>query len=397
MTFFFNVWGVMLELAPWLLLGAAVSGVLHYIVPPGFVQRQLSGPGGVVKAVILGVPLPLCSCGVIPAGIGLKRDGASNGAAVGFLVATPQTGIDSVLVSAGLLGWPFALWKVGAAAVTGLVAGWLSDAVSPPPAPVVDSAESARKKTLADAVEHGVDVVRSVWRWLVFGVLVSALLSTFLPPDAFAALTTQGIVLAFAAALVVSVPLYVCATASVPIAAALVASGMPTGAALVFLMAGPATNVATLGAVYRTFGKAITGVYLSTIVIGSVGFGLLYGQIFGELSGSLSAAHEHTAWWGVASAVLLSCMLIGYAVEDIRGALARRAGAESRSASITLAVTGMTCNGCANGLQRKLLAADGVESAMVSFDRANARVTGSLTADQLRAIIHGAGFDASTL
>jgi uncharacterized membrane protein YraQ (UPF0718 family)/copper chaperone CopZ len=382
MTLLLNVWDVLLELSPWLLLGAVVSGFLHYIVPPGFVQRQLSGPGGVVKAVILGVPLPL-------------RDGASNGAAVGFLVATPQTGVDSVLVSAGLLGWPFALWKVGAAAVTGLVAGWLSDAVSPAPAPVVDSVSTAQKKTVVDAVEHGVDVVRSVWRWLVFGVLVSALLSTVLPADAFASLTTQGIVLAFAAALLVSVPLYVCATASVPIAAALVASGMPTGAALVFLMAGPATNVATLGAVYRTFGKAITGVYLGTIVIGSIGFGLLYSQLFGELSGSVSDAHVHTSWWAIISAIGLSAMLVWYAIEDVRGTLARRAAASSASDAITLDVTGMTCNGCANRLQRMLLAADGVESASVSFADANTEVIGSLNAEQLRAIVHGAGFDAS--
>ena len=102
------LWAVLTELAPWLLLGAVVAGLLHGLLPPGFVQRQLQGRAGVAKAVLLGVPLPLCSCGVIPTGIGLKEDGASDGAAIGFLTATPQTGVDSVLVSAGLLGWPFA-------------------------------------------------------------------------------------------------------------------------------------------------------------------------------------------------------------------------------------------------------------------------------------------------
>ncbi|MCB9682994.1 MAG: permease [Alphaproteobacteria bacterium] len=114
------VWQILLELAPWLLLGAVVSGLLHALLPEGFVHRQLTGVWGVPKAVALGVPLPLCSCGVIPAGVGLKRDGASDGAAVAFLIATPQTGVDSILVSASFLGWPFALFKVGAAAVTAL-------------------------------------------------------------------------------------------------------------------------------------------------------------------------------------------------------------------------------------------------------------------------------------
>ena len=102
------VWAVLLELAPWLLLGAGVAGLLHVALPEGFIHRAFRGRLGVLKAVTLGVPLPLCSCGVIPAGLGLKKDGASDGASIGFLVATPQTGVDSVLVSASFLGWPFA-------------------------------------------------------------------------------------------------------------------------------------------------------------------------------------------------------------------------------------------------------------------------------------------------
>ena len=114
------MWEVLLSLAPWMLLGMAIAGILHVALPRGFVRRHLGGRGGVAKAVALGVPLPLCSCGVIPAGLGLKRDGASDGAAVGFLISTPQTGVDSILVSASFLGWPFALFKVLAATITGL-------------------------------------------------------------------------------------------------------------------------------------------------------------------------------------------------------------------------------------------------------------------------------------
>ena len=393
MIFFANLWDVLLELSPWLLLGALVSAGLHYVVPVGFVHRQLNGRWGVVKAVLLGVPLPLCSCGVIPAGIGLKRDGASDGSAVGFLVATPQTGVDSILVSASFLGWPFALWKVLAALVTGVVSGWLTDAVSESSEAVVPPPVSGGRRTVAEAAEHGVDVVRGVWRWLVFGIVVSALITTVLPPDAFASISAQGAVLAFALVLAISVPLYVCATASVPIAAALVASGMPTGAALVFLMAGPATNVATLGAVYRTFGGKTVGVYLGTIVGGSVAFGVAYEQLFGALVATSSAAHVHTTWWAIAATVVLLALLAWYAVEDIRSALATRAAAQSTQKPISVDVSGMTCNGCANRLQRVLLATEGVDSAVVSFEDGTAVVTGLLDSSGIVDVVRGAGFE----
>ncbi len=125
--FFEAAWKVLLELAPWLLLGALVAGVLHVLLPKDFLERQFSGRWGVFKAVALGVPLPLCSCGVIPVGVSLKKGGGSDGATVAFLISTPQTGVDSIFVSASMLGWPFALFKVFSAAVTGVIGGLLAD------------------------------------------------------------------------------------------------------------------------------------------------------------------------------------------------------------------------------------------------------------------------------
>ena len=125
MPMLLSCWNTLCQLAPWLLLGMLLSGALHVFLPDGFVQRKFQGLGGILKAVVLGVPLPLCSCGVIPAGIGLKNQGASDGAAVGFLISTPQTGVDSVLVSASFFGWPFALFKVAAALITGFVIAFL--------------------------------------------------------------------------------------------------------------------------------------------------------------------------------------------------------------------------------------------------------------------------------
>ena len=126
MSFITAVWLTLCELAPWLLIGMGLSGLLHVALPAKFVRQRLRGFSGVLKAVAIGVPLPLCSCGVIPAGIGLKKDGASSGAAVGFLISTPQTGVDSILVSASFFGWPFAVFKLVTAAVMGIVGGvWI--------------------------------------------------------------------------------------------------------------------------------------------------------------------------------------------------------------------------------------------------------------------------------
>ncbi|MBN1846749.1 MAG: permease, partial [Sedimentisphaerales bacterium] len=126
-TLLAETWQIVRELSPWLLFGMLLAGILHVLLPAGFIRRHLGGSrlASVLKAVAAGVPLPLCSCGVIPTAIGLRKDGASKGAVTGFLISTPQTGVDSILVSATFLGWPFALFKVVSALVSGCVGGWL--------------------------------------------------------------------------------------------------------------------------------------------------------------------------------------------------------------------------------------------------------------------------------
>lgn len=386
-----NLWDVLLELAPWLLLGAAVAGVLHVLVPEGLIHRQLRGPSGVVKAVLFGIPLPLCSCGVIPAGIGLKREGASNGSAIAFLTATPQTGVDSILVSASFLGWPFALTKVGAALVTGLAAGWITEAVDPGDSTVEQVKTGHEDRSLRGGLHHAVDLVRMIWRWLVFGVVVSAALTTWLPTDFFSGLTGMGSALTFAAVLGLSLPLYVCATASVPIAAALVAGGMPTGAALAFLMAGPATNVATLGAVRKGFGWRALAIYLTTIVAGSIAFGLGYEAVFGALVSGASGGHVHTAWYSQGAALVLVGMLTWFAWEEVV-AMTRNWNAKGSEQTV-MKVEGMTCNGCASRLQRVLQNVEGVEAAEVSFDLGRVVVTGPVPLARIEQAVRGAGFD----
>jgi len=391
-----STWAITLELAPWLLLGAVIAGVLHVALPPGFVRRAFVGRRGVLTAVALGVPLPLCSCGVIPAGLGLKKDGASDGAAVGFLISTPQTGVDSVLVSASFLGWPFALFKLAAAGITGLVGGWLTDAVTDAdpvdPAPAT-AASPAPPRTLGAAWTHSVEVLRSIWKWLLFGVLLSAFITTVMPPSWLASIGGDNHLIALGMALLISVPLYVCATASVPIAAALVAGGLPAGAALVFLMAGPATNLATLGSVYRTLGRKALTVYLGTIVIGSVALAYAFDALFPL---SITAPHHHVheaSLLAQATGALLIGMMVWFASEDMRAWLSRRSASAPTSASLTVAVEGMTCQGCVRKLTRVLGEDERVQSATVELEPGSATVEGNLDAEALATLVRSAGYE----
>lgn len=326
------IWQITTELAPWLLIGTAVAGAMHAFLPDGLMSRLLGGKGAVWKSVLVGVPLPLCSCAVIPVGLGLKRQGASSGASVAFLIATPQTGVDSVLVTAGMLGWPLALFKVVTALLTGLVGGWVTDSVTPKrfALPVIDRPTDASEPKgffacLHRGWLHADDLIRSIWRWLVLGVVLSAAIGVYAPPELMTGVAAYGVLAAMGVALALSLPLYVCATASVPIAASLVAAGLPLGAVIVFLMAGPATNAATVGAVFRGLGWRPLVAYLGTIILGSLLGGWLFDAWLGSAAlpaGAIASGHDHshaTSLWASAAAIGLIAWLGWCALRDVVG------------------------------------------------------------------------------
>lgn len=387
-----NIWHVLQELGPWLLFGALVAGLLHVFMPPNFVRKHL-GKGtfrNVIKASLLGVPMPLCSCGVIPAAIGLKKDGASNGAATGFLISTPQTGVDSITVSAVFLGIPFACFKVVSAFITGIVGGALVNITDPAPqtAAAAEQPPAKERKRCSNCrecahnlVEFAVnDLLYGVWKWILIGVLISAAISTFVPAGKLAETAWATGLTGMLLMLLISLPLYVCATASVPIAASLVVAGMPTGAALVFLMAGPATNIATLGAVSSEFGKRITVIYVAVIATLSVAFGWLFDFFLGGTFRPEEAVHEHLGWLGPAGAVALVALFAYFLIRDIRfwrweRAQERAVGEEK----LSLVLGGMTCEGCVRNVRLAIAAQHGVDRVDVDLE------TG-------RVVVHGRGY-----
>jgi hypothetical protein len=330
-----SMWHILLELAPWLFIGVFIAAAMHALLPADFMRRHLSGRWSVVKAALIGVPLPLCSCSVIPVGLSLKRQGANSGASVAFLISTPQTGVDSIMVSGAMLGLPFALFKMTSAFIIGLTGGVLTNAFGDESAETAAAASccqtaTARGSRSREFVQHGLMLLRSIWRWLAIGIVVSAVITYLLPPDSLAALGAGGGFWAMLLAMAIGMPLYVCAIASVPIAAALVHAGFPIGAALVFLIAGPACNVATMGAVYRGLGRRTFAIYMATIAVGSLLFGWAFESLIDLRSLHTHAGHAHEGYevfspWAVGSAIALLALMAWFAVEELLAAGRRRA------------------------------------------------------------------------
>ncbi|OGQ84607.1 MAG: hypothetical protein A2289_14930 [Deltaproteobacteria bacterium RIFOXYA12_FULL_58_15] len=399
-----ELWKITLDLAAPLLLGLLIAGLLHVWLPRAWIERQLSRRtfGSVVRAVLVGVPMPLCSCGVVPTAIALRRQGASNGATTAFLISTPQTGVDSILVSASFLGWPFAIFKVIAAAVTGLMGGALANATDTQVA--VDGGalaigDAPRSRSLVEAVRYAIfELLAMIDRWLIVGVVVAAVLSVALPADFFADQEWTRGLLGMLLVLAVALPLYVCTTSSVPIAASLIAAGMPLGSALVFLMAGPATNLATMGAVYRGLGGKILAIYLGTVSVMSMVLGIGFEFVLADVA---PPAHVHVHgghWWSTVSAVLLIGLVAALSVRRIVLRIRGGAPLQGEDMDVKLEVKGMTCQHCVANVKKALEAVDGVEEAIP--DLAGSRVLvrgGGLNVEALVRVVEKAGYSATAL
>lgn len=327
-----DFWGVLGEMSPYLLFGFAVAGVLSVFVTAARVQRHLGGAGfwQVFKASLFGVPLPLCSCGVIPVSMSLHKHGASKGSTISFLLSTPQTGVDSILVTYGLMGPIFAIFRPVAAFITGLLGGSvvnmlerhdvLKRAVPEEKAVCTDEccANPKGQSRFVRAMKHGfITLPADIGRSMLIGLAIAALISALVPEDFFAGAlaVTGGGFIAMLVMMVLGIPVYVCATASVPIAVALIAKGLNPGAALVFLMTGPATNAATLVTLASQLGKRSAVVFLLTVIVSALAGGLILDAIFrGDIS-QITEAHGFMlpAWVKNVSAIVLLGVL-GYGI-----------------------------------------------------------------------------------
>jgi len=394
------LWEVLAEMSPYLLLGFLVAGILSVVLPPSFVERHLGGRGlwPVAKAALLGVPLPLCSCGVIPVSASLRRHGASRGATTAFLISTPQTGADNIMVVYGLLGPVMAIFSPIVALVMGMFGGTVVDATEhngngvPEEAPKACDSECCnpqpgRTSPVLRALHYGfVTLPQDIAGSLILGLAIAALLSVLIPQDFFA---SQGLGHGLPAMLImmlVGIPMYVCATASVPIAAAFIAAGFSPGAALVFLISGPATNAAAITTIWKVLGRRTALIYLGTIAGGALLAGAALDKVI-RVTNTASTLHVNPAAPGVleiASAIALLAMLV-YALWPRHGALAAKEAVQMDSSNqATIMIQGMTCNHCAEAVRRALVGLPGVVGVVVDL-------TGG------KAVVSGAGFDVTAL
>lgn len=319
-------WATMAQMSPYLLFGFFVAGILSVLVSQRFVQRHLGGRGiwPLVKASIFGVPLPLCSCGVIPVSMSLHKHGAGKGATVSFLLSTPQTGADSIFVTLSLLGPVFAIFRPLTAFVTGIIGGVLvnlfgdnTSRAQPTLPKGADECCQGRgpKDKIIGALKYGfVTLPRDIGRAMLFGLVVAAFISTVVPDDFFVEKLPVGGLVAMFAMMLMGIPVYVCATASVPIAAALIAKGLTPGVVLVFLITGPATNAASFTTIWKVLGRRTAIVYLCTVVICAIGSGLLLDAMFPQLASAVRSHihHMEPSLAGQISAVML-LIVLGFA------------------------------------------------------------------------------------
>ena len=306
-----------LEMSPFLMLGFLISGLLYIIISKETIANNLGKPGtlSVIKAAIFGVPMPLCSCGVIPVAASLYKRGASKGATLSFLISTPQTGVDSILITYGMLGPLFAMARPVIALITGVIGGLLTEQInSEDYTTSIKMNHKHPKKTLKDAIKYAFISLPQDIAWPLFKGIIMAGLITLLIPDNF--FQNHGITgwLAMMLMALVSIPMYVCATASVPIAAGLIISGnLEPGAVFVFLMAGPATNIATISVINKTLGKKIVYIYLSTIFICSIIFGTLINKFIIINPDFITNQMNHNNWLNILSGLLLLAICL-YAI-----------------------------------------------------------------------------------
>ncbi|MHB8810811.1 MAG: SO_0444 family Cu/Zn efflux transporter [Desulfobulbaceae bacterium] len=306
-----EIWALLLDASIYIVIGLLAGGMLKVFLSPGYVAAHLGTGrfGSVVKAALLGVPLPLCSCGVLPAAAALKKQGASNGATTAFLISTPESGVDSIAISWVLLDPLMTVFRPLAAFITALVAGTSENLLHPPrhtaatARPVVAAGDAEEQvsslaggglRRFASRVRTGVRyALVELWGDLVWplliGLLFAGIVAVLVPDDFFQAYLGGGIS-SMLVMLAFGIPLYICATASTPIAAALILKGVSPGAVLVFLLVGPATNVATITVLTKMLGKRSTALYLVSIAVVSVLCGLTLDQIYSVLGISAKAA-----------------------------------------------------------------------------------------------------------
>ena len=425
------------EMSPYLLLGFLLAGLMHAFIPGTIYSKYLAKPNmrSVILAALFGIPLPLCSCGVLPTAMSLRREGASKGATVSFLIATPQTGVDSIIATFSLMGLPFAIIRPIAALVTAMFGGKMVNMIEGKEGvgKVNATNDIAEDDVCGDRCSGGyakvpksfagkiiealryayIDMMDSVGKWLVVGLLVAGLITVFVPDTYFEVFKDNSLT-SMLLVLCISIPMYLCATGSIPIAVALMMKGLTPGAALVLLMAGPACSMASVLVVSKVMGKRTLVAYLFSIIIGAVAFGLATDYLLprawfvSHLVANDVCCEESGSLFASGCAVLLFVLLANAWIlrklpynrkkeinqSDASTTTNKKAHNKMKQ---TFIINGMTCNHCRMSAEKTILSVKGVTSASVDLGSKKAVVEGEFSTEEVCKAVEEIGFTCTVL
>lgn len=421
-------------MSPFLLLGFLLAGLMHAFIPGQIYSRYLAKPSfsSVLYAALFGIPLPLCSCGVIPTAMSLRREGASKGAVASFLIATPQTGVDSIIATYSLMGLPFAIVRPFIAFLTALFGGQMVNAVEPAVAiennpsqgGVVEAGcscghghEHGHKHEhhhhgllgkLKEALSYAfLEMMEDIGKWLMIGLIVAGLITVFVP-DSFFEIFKDNSLASMLLVLCFSIPMYLCATGSIPIAVALMLKGLTPGAALVLLMAGPACNMASILVINKVMGRKTLITYLASIIIGAVGFGLAIDHLLPRewfiptIAPSAECCHEETPLFYWICTGVLVLLLINVAWHHYHGSHSHchchdteTCDSQIKKLNMEITIKGMNCNHCRTNAEKAILACNGVTSASVDLASGKAQIDGNADINDIRSAIEALGFSVA--
>lgn len=417
-----EIYMVYLSLAPYLFIGLTFAGFLHIFVGTDLITKYMGKKGfwSSVKASLLGVPMPLCSCGVIPTAFQLRKSGASQGATVSFLISTPQTGIDSIIPTYAMLGPVFAIFRPIYALISGIIGGTITDNfvknVDDEHILVEESSCSTGCCSSDKGHTHGEvsgnkftqfikyaygEFLDDLTPQLIVGIILAGFIA-FIPDSVFL-LVQDNYLLQLLIVLAIGIPLYVCATSSIPIAVALMMKGLSPGAAFVFLVVGPATNVATITLIANALGRKIVFLYVAIIAITGVVGGLVLDYLHGVFKFDLTKSMHHGGHGeeSIFLTVLTVIFSVFFAIslfKYIKNKITKLTKKEVKAEEIKLpnvhkfTVSNMTCNHCAGNIRNALEKLTALTDIKIDVAAKLVTVTGDMPAEEIRKAIEGSGY-----
>jgi len=404
------------EMSPYIFLGLIFVGLLNLFISKEFVARQIGDKSLLsnLKAALFGIPLPLCSCGVIPSAVFMSKNGASKGSTVSFLISTPQTGIDSIIATYGMMGPVFAVFRPLAAFVMGIVGGSVINFVDNDTTKQKQfiglnqfqpKVKSTFKSRLNETLRYAfVEFLDDISVRFVIGVIIAGLIAYFVPDNFFYESRFSSGIIGMLLMIAIGIPMYICATASIPIALSLMMKGFSPGVAFVFLAAGPAANVASLSIISKTLGRKITFYYIGTFAILAIAMGYLLDWVFSIIgTSSIRHVHHHEHGYSFISNEIAIGITVFFAIliamSFYRKFFARffiKSQSDVHQNSMkSVKIGGMTCSHCVENVTQAIARLNGVESVKVDLNENIAHISGNYNRDELKNAVESIGYKVS--